>query len=285
VKPAPFQYHAARTIEEAVDLLGRFGDDARPMAGGQSLNPMLNFRVLRPAHVVDISRIERLRAIDATADRLWIGAAVTHARLEDSALPGVAGALIRHAAGGIAYRSVRNRGTIGGSVAHADAAADWPQVLCALDAVVQLVSASGRRNVPMRDFVHGVFETALAPGELIEGFEIAALPPDARWGLSKQIFNHGGFAAAIAVCVLTAQRRALWLGVCGTRPMDASAALSDLPVTWSSAARDRVKQAAIAEIERSGEPGSTDRYRRNLHAVNAAQSVEQAIDVERAVRS
>jgi aerobic carbon-monoxide dehydrogenase medium subunit len=277
VKPASFEYHCPRSVDEAVELLIRHGDEARLMAGGQSLNPMLNLRVARPGHVVDISRIASLRGIHVSEDRLWIGAAVTHGRLEDEVLPGVAGLVLRAVASGIAYRSVRNRGTIGGSVAHADPAADWPPVLCALGATVHVASANGRRAIPMQDFMRGVFETALEPGELLEAFEIPFLPADVRWGFSKQVLNHGGFAAAIAVCIASGMSdRGLWLGACGTQPFDATAALDHADRGGAKDVRQTVSASVSSLLDDGEQHSEMDRYRRHLHAANAALAVEQA---------
>ena len=129
MKPAPFDYACASSLEEAMTLLAGTDGDIRPLSGGQSMGPMLNFRLARPALLVDISRIKELTMVSEDADGVTVGAAVTHAAFEDGDIADVANGLIRHAASGIAYRAVRNRGTIGGSLAHADPAADWPSVM------------------------------------------------------------------------------------------------------------------------------------------------------------
>lgn len=278
MKPAAFHYHAARSVDEAVALLAELGEDARIIAGGQSLGPMLNLRVARPSDVIDISKVGSLREIRASGNGLWIGAAVTHARLEDEPLPGVLGALLRNVASGIAYRAIRNRGTIGGSLAHADPAADWPVVLSALGARVHLASREGRRVLLMDRFALGVFETALAPSEMIEGIEIPALPEGARWGFSKQVQSHGSFASALSICLaFEPGRHALWLGACGGQPINATEALAGIDHDNPAADVTAATRESVTALLDDGDVSPMGRYRRHLHSTNAAFAVEQAI--------
>jgi aerobic carbon-monoxide dehydrogenase medium subunit len=173
------------------------------MAGGQSLGPMLNLRLVEPDRVLDISGLPELRRIDRADGSLVIGACVTHADIEDGRVPDVANGMLARVAGGIAYRAVRNRGTIGGSLAHADAAADWVSALSALGAEIEVASrARNRRRVAIGEFVLGALDVALAADELVTAVCIPALPPSARWGYVKHCRKVGEFAEAIGAVVI-----------------------------------------------------------------------------------
>ncbi|WP_191085433.1 FAD binding domain-containing protein [Roseococcus microcysteis] len=197
MKPVAFEHATAATLEEARALLTA---GAKPMAGGQSLGPMLNLRLVRPERVVDIKRLPGLRGFTESETHLTLGAATTHAEIEDGRVPDVTNGLMRHVAQGIAYRAVRNRGTLGGSLAHADPAADWPSVMAALGATI--LTGHGRR-IPADGFLRAPFTTALEPGEIITAVEIPRLPPGARWGYCKINRKIGEFAKAIGIATPT----------------------------------------------------------------------------------
>lgn len=197
MKPVAFEHATAATLEEARTLLTA---GAKPMAGGQSLGPMLNLRLVRPARVVDIKRLPGLRGFTESETHLTLGAATTHAEIEDGRVPDVTNGFMRHVAGGIAYRAVRNRGTLGGSLAHADPAADWPSVMAALGATI--LTGHGRR-IPADGFLRAPFTTALEPGEIITAVEIPRLKPNARWGYCKINRKIGEFAKAIGIATPT----------------------------------------------------------------------------------
>lgn len=194
MKPAPFEHAAPAALAEALALLARPG--AKPLSGGQSLSPMLNLRLVRPAMLVDVKRLPGLRGVVESAGHITFGAATTHAEIEDGALPDPSGGLMPHVAHGIAYRAVRNRGTLGGSLAHADPAADWPSVMVALGATIL---TSTQRRIPAAHFILAPFTTALEPGEIICAVEIPRLPPGARWGFCKINRKIGEFAKAIGI--------------------------------------------------------------------------------------
>ncbi|WP_206931585.1 FAD binding domain-containing protein [Roseococcus thiosulfatophilus] len=197
MKPVAFEHATAATLDEARALLTT---GAKPMAGGQSLGPMLNLRLVRPERLVDIKRVPGLRGFTETETHLTLGAATTHAEIEDGRVPDVTNGLMRHVAGGIAYRAVRNRGTLGGSLAHADPAADWPSVMAALGATIL---TSGGRRLPADGFLRAPFTTALEPGEIITAVEIPRQPPGARWGYCKINRKIGEFAKAIGIATPT----------------------------------------------------------------------------------
>jgi carbon-monoxide dehydrogenase medium subunit len=201
MKPAVFDHAAPAALTDALALLARPG--AKPLSGGQSLSPMMNLRLVRPGAVVDIKRLPGLRGAVEAADHIRFGAATTHAEIEDGIVPDPTNGLMPHVAHGIAYRAVRNRGTLGGSLAHADPAADWPSVMAALSATI--ITSAGRR-IPAEGFVLAPFTTALTAGEIILAVEVPRLPPGARWGYCKINRKIGEFAKAIGIAIETPRR-------------------------------------------------------------------------------
>jgi carbon-monoxide dehydrogenase medium subunit len=204
MKPAPFSYGRPETVPATSQALRQ--PETRVIAGGQSLGPMLNFRLAEPRQLIDISRIDVLCAAAMEGDRLAIGACVTHAAIEDGRIPDVTLGLMRHVASGIAYRAVRNRGTIGGSLAHADPAADWLIATIALDASVRLQGAAAIRELKVADFVVGPLDTQMAEGEFISHVLVPRLAANARWGHAKYAKKTGDFAESAAIAVLDGER-------------------------------------------------------------------------------
>ncbi len=179
MKAASFDYERPADLGAALALLATPDREVKLMAGCQSLGPMLNLRLAQPELLVDITRLPETRRVEATGDGLTLGACTTHAVIEDGRVPDVTNGMLATVAGGIAYRAVRNRGTIGGSLAHADPAADWMTALSALGAVVLTVSPRGKRALPIDEFMLGMFMTALEPDELIEAVRVPRLSPPA----------------------------------------------------------------------------------------------------------
>jgi carbon-monoxide dehydrogenase medium subunit len=175
---------------------------------------MLNLRLARPALLIDVTAIPELAAVEATEEAVTIGAAVTHAAIEDGRLPDIGQGVLPWVARGIAYRAIRNRGTMGGSLAHADPAADWPVALRALDASVLTYSGRGARRIALGDFILGAFATLLEPDEILTAIHIPRLSKAARWSWYKVCRKPGEFAAAIAG-VLVDPARALRRAVLG----------------------------------------------------------------------
>jgi carbon-monoxide dehydrogenase medium subunit len=198
MKPFPFDYARPATLAEAARLLAQAGDDGRVIAGGQSLGPMLNLRLARPGLLVDIRGIPELTSVETTADTIALGACVTHAAIEDRRVPDIGKNVLPSIAAGIAYRAVRNRGTMGGSISHADPAGDWVTALTALDATVMTYRArDGGRAIPIGAFFSAAFVTALEPGEIVQALRIPRLSAAARWGWYKVCRKPGEFAVAI----------------------------------------------------------------------------------------
>jgi carbon-monoxide dehydrogenase medium subunit len=178
------------------------GSGAKIIAGGQSLGPMLNLRLVAPETIVDISGLAELKHAERRGDELVVGACVTHADIEDGRIPDVTRGAMARVAAAIAYRAVRNRGTLGGSLSHADPAADWLSALSALAATLTLRSAGGARRVAVNAFIVGALETGLASGEMIEAIHIPAMRASARWGYAKACRKTGDFAHAIGAVLI-----------------------------------------------------------------------------------
>jgi carbon-monoxide dehydrogenase medium subunit len=172
------------------------------MAGGQSLGPMLSLRLVAPDTIIDITGLAELKHVEVTGEELVIGACVTHADIEDGRIPDVTRGAMQRVASAIAYRAVRNRGTIGGSLSHADPSADWVSTFAALGATLSLRSAKGARLVAMKDFMLGALESVLQPGEMLEAVRVPVMSPSARWGYVKSCRKTGEFAHAIGAVLI-----------------------------------------------------------------------------------
>jgi aerobic carbon-monoxide dehydrogenase medium subunit len=276
VKPARFEYECPTDTAAALALAGRDDVTVKFIAGGQSLGPMLNLRLAQPDVLVDLTGIAELTQVEETVDSLSIGACVTHADIEDGRVPDLAGGMLRSVAHGIAYRAVRNRGTIGGSVAHADPSADWISCLAALGASVVVRSASGRRAVPVEEFMLGVFETALLAGELVEAVTVPRLSSQARWGFYKVCRKTGEFADAIGA-VLFDPARSVCRAVIG--------AIESRPVVFAHAHelfRGRPESRLLGSFdpqparEALAAAGIIDTIGQQIHLVALRRAIEQA---------
>ncbi len=206
MKPAAFDYVRPKSLSEAIGILAATDRDAQVMAGGQSLVAMMNLRVASPELIVDIERLDELRATSEDADAIWLGACVTHAAIEDRRVPDPSHGLMPSVAANLAYRAVRTRGTIGGSLALADPAADWVSVMAALDAQIVLRGRDGERSVGAASFTTGIYETVRGRDEIIAGVRIPKLSAGGKWGFSKFCRKSGEFANSIAAVVLDPKR-------------------------------------------------------------------------------
>jgi carbon-monoxide dehydrogenase medium subunit len=201
MKPAPFQYHAPKTIAETLDLLGRYAhDDGRVLAGGQSLVPTMAFRLARPKHLIDINGVTGLDRITVANGRLCIGAAVRHAAFEQPVDDGPLGRLLATVVRHIAHRPIRARGTFCGSIAHADPASEWCAVAAGLNAeMVAESKVSGMRVIPAREFFEGIMTTALREDELLREVRLPILPKGTYAGFAEYSRRAGDYAIAMAV--------------------------------------------------------------------------------------
>jgi carbon-monoxide dehydrogenase medium subunit len=202
MKAAAFAYERPTDLTAALALMAKANGTAKIIAGGQSLGPMLNLRLVEPDLIIDISGLSELKFAERRGDELVIGACVTHGDIEDGRIPDVTRGAMQRVASAIAYRAVRNRGTIGGSLSHADPAADWVSALSALGAKVTLRGAAGARDLLIAEFVTGALESALQEGEILEAVRVPAMTPSARWGYVKACRKSGEFAHAIAAVLI-----------------------------------------------------------------------------------
>jgi CO/xanthine dehydrogenase FAD-binding subunit len=282
VRPAPFDYVAPRTVEEALDLLARHGDEAKLLAGGQSLVPMMNMRLVRPAIVVDLNRVAALGALREDAGGLRLGALVRQHALERDGRVAHGAPLLAEAAPLIGHLQTRARGTIGGSLVHADPAAELPACMIALDAVFHLRSARAARTCRAGDFFRGLLTTALEPDELLAEIELPASAPRTGHGFAEVARRHGDFALAGACAVLALDAG----GVCraarlvifgaGDRPHLVRAGAALIGERPAAARLAEVGRAGAGEIDARDDLHATAAYRRHVAAGLAARALGQA---------
>ncbi len=290
MKPPAFEYHAPTEIEEALDLLSRHGEEAKVLAGGQSLVPAMNFRLAAPAVLVDLNRVSSLTYLRDEQGEAVIGAMTRQRAVERSDLIRRRCPLVHEAMPWIAHPQIRNRGTFGGSVAHADPASELPAVLLALGATLIVKGRDGSRAVPAEDFFIGLFETALQPGEILT--EVRLPPTQSHWGFAflEMARRHGDYAlAGVATAVrLDGEGRCVEARV-------ALFSVADTPLLSSSArsvlvgARGRAEEiaeaargAARVDIEPAGDIHASADYRRHLVDVLTRRALARAFERARA---
>jgi carbon-monoxide dehydrogenase medium subunit len=241
MKAAPFNYVKPATLADAMQKLAQAGDQAKLMAGSQSLGPMLNLRLARPAQVLDVSRLNELRRVELSAGRVRVGASVTHAEIEDGDFELLRGHPVQEVAARIAYRSVRNRGTVGGSLAHADPAADWILAARALNAQVEVCAfEQAPRVIEMRDFMLAAYTTALGDHEVITALHLPVFSAQARWGYYKFCRKTGEFAEASCAAYFEPATQTAQIIV---------GALDGAPVALEGLAREVARSGATAASE------------------------------------
>jgi len=285
VKPAPFRYHRPASVDEALSVLAEEGYGAKPLAGGQSLIPAMNFRLAQPAVLVDIFNLDELRGIrDATGGGLIIGSMTRQAEVERSGLVHERAPLIAEMMPWIAHAQIRNRGTIGGSLVHADPAAELPAAMLAVDASLRLRGPSGERSVAAGEFYTGLFTTALAPDELLAAIEIPALPDHTGCAFEEFARRHGDFALVGVCAVLTlsadgiVSRAAITLLSVGDGPVRAS--LAEEALVGSAPTVDVIRASAEAAATRDIDPPAdihaSAAYRRQLARVLTTRALTTA---------
>ena len=268
MKAAAFDYHKARDIADALSALAAQRGEGKAVAGGCSLGPLLNLRLARPSALVDVRGVSELRQLSRSDSHLVIGACWTHAEIEDGVVPDVTRGLMTRVARGIAYRPVRNRGTIGGSLAHADPAADWVTTMAALDATILVRGSRGDRRQPAVSFMTAPLTTTLADDEILAAVEVPVLSDAARWSYHKVSRKVGDFALAIGAAVVD-PKRGLARVVCGA----VEAAPLVLSQTSAALAKGTAAAIAVAAAEIDTLLPSHHRVYRQLHAA----AVERAI--------
>jgi aerobic carbon-monoxide dehydrogenase medium subunit len=273
MKSAPFDYARPNSVAEASALLAQDGMTTAAIAGGQSLIPMLSLRAAQADLLVDLSRLDELKAVGETPQAIQIGALTTHAAIEDGRIPDLFNGLMRRVASTISYRAVRNHGTIGGSVALADPAADWPGCLMALGATVRIAGPNGTRQQPVADFVKGLYETTLASGEIVLGFDVPRPVAPLRWGFAKVARKSGAFANSIAIVVAAGKGgpATVVLSAAGPRPIVLTNAAREL---GNDAASDDALRAAIAANLKTHLPDA-DAYEQRLHTSTVLRAARE----------
>jgi carbon-monoxide dehydrogenase medium subunit len=286
VKAAPFSYHAPASLDDAVAVFGAFGDEAKVIAGGQSLVPMMALRLARFDHLVDLSGIAQLRGVQRQNGSLVIGAMTTHRELEHGA--GSAVPLLARAAPYIGHTQIRNRGTFGGSCAHADPAAEWPAVAVALSAEFDVLGANGRRAIAAADFFVSTFMTALETDEILTSVTIPVWGDRSGFGVAEFARRHGDFAVAGAVVGLQLDetervvRAAIGLMGLGPVPIRASAAESAaIGSGVDSLDLGDLARLAVAGCDPADDIHGDAAFRRRVGAVTVEQALEQAIQEAR----
>jgi CO/xanthine dehydrogenase FAD-binding subunit len=290
MRPAPFAYAAARSVDDAVKLLTQYGGDAKLIAGGQSLMPLLNFRVATPSYLIDISGLTDLDYIRSLSDGIVIGALTRQRTIELSELVQKRCPLLHEAIRHVGHVQTRNRGTIGGSLAHGDAAAELPAVVVALGGRLVLQSGAGRRTLSAGEFFQTYLTTALKPDEILVAIELDGWSTNAGYSFQELGRRKGDFAlvGAAAGIVLTPSgqvaRAGLALMGVGPTPVDLNAALTDL---FRGRAPSDADLAAIADmvsanIEPESDIHAPADYRRHLAGVLAKRAVSTAIARARA---
>jgi CO/xanthine dehydrogenase FAD-binding subunit len=282
MKPAAFDYVIADSIDMAVASLADGGGDAKIIAGGQSLVPMLNFRLIRPSVLIDINRIGDLAFIEEAGKKIRVGALARHYQLETSPviarhLPVLASAMTY-----VAHLAIRNRGTIGGSLSHADPAAELPMMALLLDAELHIASASGKRTIAARDFFVGALTVDLARDDIVTEIVLPKLPPKTGWGFEEVARRSGDFALAAAAATLTlsagliCQARIALTGVGATPVRAAEAEALLVGQALEPGLIDRIIDAVRAAIEPDTDLHASSDYRRHLAGVLAGRAVSAA---------
>ncbi len=283
MKPAPFRYHAPKTVEEAVATLAEVaGEDGRVLAGGQSLVPIMAFRLARPAHLVDINGIEALARLAVDGNKLCIGACVRHAAfhkpVEDGPLGRLLSAVVRH----IAHYPIRTRGTFCGSLAHADPASEWCLVAAALGAEMVAQRAGGTRTIAAQDFFRGIMTTALQEDELLTQARLPILPADTRFGFYEFNRRAGDFALGMALTTYRLQNGVMSeprvaLGGVEAQPRRIAAAEQALAGRApGKQAFEAAADAAMAAVDPLEDVTTSADYRRDLTRTVTRRALEQA---------
>jgi len=274
MKPPAVDYIRPQSLAEAIELLARRSDEARVLAGGQSLTAMMNLRIASPGLLIDITRLPELAVASEDGAAVTLGACITHAAIEDGRVPDPSCGLMPRVAATLSHRAVRNRGTLGGSLALSDPAAEWPVVLTALDAEIVVRGPNGRRSLKCAGFTTGIFETRLNGDEIIESARIPKLSGDARWGYLKLCRKAGEFANALAVAIIDAggEDRRVVIGAANGAPL----VLEETSRVLAGSTDNGMREAVTADLDRAADRHLDD-YQRNLLTVAAMRAVQQAL--------
>ena len=283
MKPAPFEYHRPADLAQALSLLAELGAQAKVLAGGQSLLPLLSMRLASPAHLVDVNALPGLGEVSVDGGTVRFGALVRHSDLERDDAVFAAQPLLRQGLRNVAHPTIRNRGTTVGSICHADPAAEMPAVLALLDGEVVARSAAGERTVPASELFVGPLESSLRPDELAVAAQVPVAPPGRRSAVVEVARRHGDYAVCgVAVTVDTdgdqvTSARAAYVSMGSTPPvLDLTEAVGGRPVQdadWSAAA-----ELAVSRLDPEPDIHATAEYRAHLARVLTVRAFLQAVD-------
>jgi len=283
MKPPKFTYVCPRSVEEALSLLAQGGEGAKLLAGGQSLVPLLNLRMAQVSSLIDLNRLTDLAFIRQENGMLRIGALTRHRQIEVSDEARAAQPLLPRAAAEVGHLAIRNRGTIGGSLVHADPAAEWPLVAVALDAQLVLRSQSGTRTLAARDFFLAPLTTAIEPHELLSEVRFPVAPSHAVWGFQELCRRPGDFALAAVACQLTLDQSgtcaAVALAVGGAHSTPLLIPGVEQVVKGSRGEENAIREAAeiaAAAVDPPSDIHGSAEFRRQIVKVLAARALKEA---------
>ena len=275
--PAAFEYLRPETLAVALDCLDRHGEDAKLLAGGHSLIPSMKLRLAQPEVVVDLGRITRLTSFKEKRGKIIIGAMVTHREIELSQMLAVKCPLLPEVAKQIGDVQVRNRGTIGGSLVHADPAGDWPAAILALEAEMVVANRKGERRIPAHDFFVDLFQTAVQPDEILVEIRVSTTSKAVAYVKSAQ--KASGFAIAGVAAIADLRKRSVRVGVTGVGAIPYRASATERKLKGKKLSSETISIAAesVAEgIEALNDIHASDEYRRHLALVNTSRVLKLA---------
>jgi aerobic carbon-monoxide dehydrogenase medium subunit len=286
VKPSRFHYHAPATVADAAGLLAEHGDEAKVLAGGQSLVPMMSLRLSSIGHLIDLNRIAGLDTIERANGDLRIGALVRQSVAEHNAAVASDVPLVSKALPHIGHFQIRNRGTIGGSIAHADPASELPAVTLALDATIEATGPNGTRTIPAAEFFEGPWSTALAEDEILTGVRFPTWGSGSGFAVEEVARRHGDFAICGAVCGVRLDgdditRAAIGLFGVGGTPIRATAAEQALVAGGAGADLAAIAREAAAPLDPSDDIHASAAYRKQVAAVVVRRALSRAIEEAR----
>ncbi len=273
-----FSYHRPQRLDEAIRLLQEHGDSAKVLAGGHSLIPAMKLKLARPGVLVDLAAIDQLSGIHEADGSLRIGAMTTHGAIAQSRLLAEQCPLLPQAAMHIGDRQVRNWGTVGGSLVHADPTADWPAVMLALDATLEVVGPSGSRDLRADEFFVDMLQTAIAPEEILIAIRVRPTPASVAYVKTEQ--KASGFALCGVAVVLDAAAQTARVGITGVAPVPYRASRTEALLAGQTLTAEAVAKAAEAAadgIDALGDIHASAEYRRHLAEVNTRRALARAI--------
>lgn len=283
--PQAFEYHVPKTVNEAARMAAEFGGDGKILAGGHSLVPMMKLRLAAPKHIVDISRIPDLDYIREEGGKIHIGALTTHYKIESSELLKLKCPLLPETALEIGDVQVRNKGTLGGSLAHSDPAADWPAAILATDAEIHAVGLNGDRWIAASDFFVDILTTALDPGEILTGVRVSPIPERAGDAYLKLHQPASGFAiVGVAARVVLAGQGSVEhasVGIAGIGPKAYRATGVELVLRGKSPTAKHLEDAsahAADGVEANSDLYASSEYRAHLARVYTRRALEKAVE-------